>query len=118
MFDRIREELELNPTLNLKNVINIAINKTLSRTLLTSLTTFLASMALFIFGAGVVIDFALMFSIGIVAGTFSSIFIAAPVFFWWHKGDRKHVEAGEFKPKYVWNAGYTPTKEKASQKAS
>lgn len=102
VFDRIREELSLNPTLSLKNTINLAINKTLSRTLLTSLTTFFAALALFIFGSGIVKDFSLVFILGIITGTFSSIFIASPIFFWWHKGDRKHVEAHELKPKYDW----------------
>lgn len=105
VFDRIREELVLNPTAKLKNIINLAINRTLSRTILTSATTFLAALALFIFGASIIHDFALVFMIGIIAGTFSSIFIAAPVFFWWHKGDRKHVESKELKPKYEWDAG-------------
>lgn len=107
VFDRIREELILNPTTKLKDIINLAVNRTLSRTILTSTTTFLATLALFIFGAGVIHDFALVFMIGIIAGTFSSIFVAAPVFFWWHKGDRKHVEAKELKPKYEWDAGST-----------
>jgi len=98
----VREELKLNPQLKLMQVLDLAVNRTLSRTTLTSLTTFLASTALYVFGAGVVSDFALVFMIGIVTGTLSSIFIANPVFFWWHKGDRRHVEAHEFLPKYDW----------------
>ncbi len=105
VFDRIREELALNPTLKLRDIINLAINRTLSRTILTSATTFLAAFALYIFGASIIRDFSLVFMIGIIVGTFSSIFVAAPVFFWWHKGDRKHVESKEFKPKYEWDAG-------------
>ena len=105
VFDRIREELELNPGLSLFKVINHAINCMLSRTLLTSITTLLAATALFFFGAGVVTDYALVFIIGIFTGTFSSIFIASPVFFWWHKGDRQHVEEREILPKYEWETG-------------
>ncbi|GHB90644.1 protein translocase subunit SecD [Cerasicoccus arenae] len=106
VFDRIREELELNPAMKLFDVINLAISRTLSRTLLTSITTFVAALALFIFGVGVVTDFALVFLIGIVTGTFSSIFIASPVFYAWHKGDRKHVTEHEYaKPTYEWEAG-------------
>lgn len=106
VFDRIREELELNPSMKLFDVVNLAISRTLSRTLLTSATTFVAALALFIFGVGVVTDFALVFLIGILTGTFSSIFIASPVFFAWHKGDRKHVTDHEFaKPVYEWEAG-------------
>lgn len=92
VFDRIREEIKLNPHLNLKQVINLSVNTTLSRTILTSLTAFLATMALYLFGAGVVREYALVFLIGIITGTYSSIFIASPIFYWWHKGDRRDVE--------------------------
>ncbi|MBC2596107.1 protein translocase subunit SecD [Ruficoccus amylovorans] len=103
VFDRIREELDLRPDMTLFDVCNYAINRTLSRTLLTSVTTLLAALALYIFGAGVVTDFALIFIIGIITGTFSSIFIASPVFYWWHKGNRKHVtERHLTRPTYEW----------------
>ena len=103
VFDRVREELLLHPGRGLASVINLAINRTLARTILTSLTTLLATSALYLFGAGVVIDFALVFIIGIFTGTFSSVFIASPVFFWWHKGDRRHVEERhDILPKYEW----------------
>lgn len=92
VFDRIREELKLNPHLSLKQVINLSVNVTLSRTILTSLTAFLATAALYVFGAGVVREYALVFLIGVVTGTYSSIFIASPIFYWWHRGNRKHVE--------------------------
>jgi SecD/SecF fusion protein len=93
VFDRIREELKLNPHLKLREVINLSINITLSRTILTSFTTALATTALYIYGVGVVSDYALVFLLGIITGTYSSIFIAAPIFYWWHRGDRRHVEA-------------------------
>lgn len=89
VFDRIREELQKGTSLSLGQTINLAINKTLSRTLLTSLTTLLATLALYIFGVGPVKDFAFVFLIGIVVGTFSSIFIASPIFYKWHKGSKK-----------------------------
>jgi len=104
VFDRVREELDLNPGMNLRKVIHQSINRVLNRTVLTSLTTLLASLMLFIFGAGVIKDFALVFMIGILTGTFSSVFIASPVFFWYHKGDRKSVEKGEILPSYDWTA--------------
>lgn len=102
VFDRIREELELNPVTNLRKIILIAINRVLSRSILTSFTTLLAAVSLWIFGAGIVNDFAFVFVIGILTGTFSSIFIASPIFYFWHRGDRKHVEDGEILPKYDW----------------
>jgi len=105
VFDRIREELELNPTYTLKRVVNMAINLTLGRSILTSVTTFMAAFALYIAGAGIIVDFAFVFLVGIITGTFSSIFIASPIFYWWHKGDRKHVEDRELTPKYDWQTG-------------
>jgi SecD/SecF fusion protein len=104
VFDRVREELKLNPHLKLVQVLDLAVNKTFARTTMTSLTVFLAAFSLFVFGAGVVHEFALVFMIGIATGTASSIFIANPVFCWWHKGDRNHVEARDFAPKYAWDS--------------
>lgn len=104
VFDRIREELEFNPSLSLGQLIDLSINHTLSRTMLTSFTTFIAAVALAIYGAGIVADFALLFLIGIVMGTFSSIYIASPVFYWWHKGNRQSVTEKEAAalPVYEW----------------
>jgi SecD/SecF fusion protein len=105
VFDRIREELELNPGSNLRSIINLAISRVFSRSLLTSITTLLAALSLYIFGAGVINDFSFVFIVGILTGTFSSIFIASPVFFWWHKGDRRHVEEHQLTPKrYEWES--------------
>ena len=103
VFDRIREELKLNPNGNLKDVINAAITKVFARTIMTASTTFLAALALYIFGTGVLRDISFAFLVGIVTSTFSAIFIAAQVFYWWHKGDRKHVEAHQdVAPTYEW----------------
>ena len=103
VFDRIREELKLNPGGALKDVINSAIRKVFARTIMTATTTFLAALALFLFGGGELHDIAFTFLVGIVTSTFSAIFIAAQVFYWWHKGDRKHVEAHQdIAPKYEW----------------
>ena len=92
VFNRIREELVLKPTMSLRDIINYSINRTLSRTMLTSLSTFIAALALFVFGTGIIVDFSLVFMLGIVVGTYSSIFIASPVFYWWNKGNRAKVE--------------------------
>ncbi len=103
VFDRIREELKLNPTGTLRDVINNAIRKVFARTIMTATTTFLAALALFTFGGGILKDISITFLVGIVTSTFSAIFIAAQVFYWWHKGDRKHVEAHQdIAPKYEW----------------
>jgi len=88
VFDRIREDLRKDPKTDFKTLCNIAINRTLSRTILTSLTTLLAALALFVFGGGAINDFALAMVIGLVVGTYSSIFIATPVMVAWYRGKR------------------------------
>lgn len=103
VFDRIREELRDNPTGSLRTVVNSAINKVFARTIMTSTTTFLAALSLFLFGGGVLRDISFTFLVGIVTATFSAVFIAAQVFYWWHKGDRKQVEKHQdVKPTYEW----------------
>jgi SecD/SecF fusion protein len=88
IFDRIREDLKLGVRGSFKDVMNIALNQTLSRTLITSGTVFIATMSLYIFGGGVINDFAFTFLIGIITGTYSSIYIASALVLWWHKGER------------------------------
>jgi SecD/SecF fusion protein len=103
VFDRIREELKLNPTTSLRDIINRSLNLTLSRTVITGGTTLLTAITLIVVTTGDVNDIAFTLLIGVITGTFSSLFIAAPVFYWWHKGDRKHVEAHhDIAPKYEW----------------
>lgn len=77
ILDRIRENFRLNRTDTPKEIINASINQTLSRTVMTSLTTFLAVLALYLFGGEVIHSFSLIMLIGIVIATYSSIFIAA-----------------------------------------
>lgn len=79
VFDRIREYFRKSPNENKKTVINRAINATLSRTIMTSLTVFIVILVLFILGGEVTRGFAFAMLIGIVTGTYSSIFVAAPV---------------------------------------
>lgn len=81
VFDRIRENLGkvAKGTMSLEALMNKSINEVLSRTIVTSLTTFLSAVALFFFGGEVLHDFALAMMIGIVIGTYSSIFVASPV---------------------------------------
>lgn len=79
IFDRIRENVKGQSDERLKDIINISVNQTLSRTILTSGTTLLVVAALFIFGGGAIHDFALALLVGIFVGTYSSVFVASPV---------------------------------------
>jgi SecD/SecF fusion protein len=88
IFDRIREDLKLGVRGSFKDLINQALNQTLSRTIITSGTVFLATMSLYLFGGGVINDFAFTFLVGIITGTYSSIYIASALVLWWHKGQR------------------------------
>ena len=97
VFDRIREMLRHDKKLSFYDLCNKSINACLSRTIITSVTTFFAVLALFAFGDGSIFDFALIMLIGVIAGTFSSVFIATPIMFWWYKGKRPEFEAEEKK---------------------
>jgi preprotein translocase subunit SecF len=79
VYDRIREMTHLYPNRSLEENINMSINDTLSRTLLTSLFTALVVVALLVFAGGVISEFAFTLLIGIVVGTYSSIFVASPL---------------------------------------
>ena len=88
IFDRIREDLKLGVRGSFKELMNHALNRTLSRTIITSGTVFLATCSLYLFGGGVINDFAFTFLVGIITGTYSSIYIASALVLWWHKGER------------------------------
>lgn len=79
VYDRIRENLQAKKATDLTEVINRSINQTLSRTVLTSLTTLFVVTSLMLFGGGMIHDFALVMFIGIIVGTYSSIFVASPM---------------------------------------
>lgn len=84
VFDRIREDLRSRRG-DVQDVMNHAINSTLSRTVLTSLTTFVAVLVLYIFGGAALKDFSFSIMIGVIVGTYSSIFIASPIVYIWSK---------------------------------
>jgi preprotein translocase subunit SecF len=83
VFDRIRENLRRFRKRNLEEVLNASINETLSRTVLTSTTTMVVVLALFVLGGGVIHDFAFALLIGVVVGTYSSVFVASPIILAW-----------------------------------
>ncbi|MDY7028238.1 MAG: protein translocase subunit SecF [Spirochaetota bacterium] len=91
IFDRIRENEGLLQGRDIEDIINTSINQSLSRTLITSLTTLLAVVALYSFGTGAIKDFALNLIVGIIVGTYSSIFIASPILLGWRRSRAKHA---------------------------
>ena len=96
IFDRIRENLQLNRRERLADVINRSVNQTLSRTIMTSGLTFLAVLALFLFGGPVLHGFSLALVIGIIIGTYSSVFVASPIVLFWHDwADKRKKTAPE-----------------------
>lgn len=97
VFDRIRENSGLLRGEKFSRIINISITQSLSRTIITSLTTLLAVLALYFFGTGSIKDFALNLIVGIIAGTYSSIFIASPILLGWTNALRKKdiVKSGD-----------------------
>jgi SecD/SecF fusion protein len=94
IFDRIREDLKLGVRGTFREIMNHALNQTLSRTIITSGTVFLATLSLYLFGGGVINDFAFTFLVGIITGTYSSIYIASAIVLWWHKGQRPNIGSG------------------------
>jgi preprotein translocase subunit SecF len=79
VYDRIRENLHRYPRRDLSEVINLSLNETLSRTLLTSITTMLAVISLIVLGGPILQDFAIALAVGVVVGTYSSIYVASPM---------------------------------------
>ena len=79
IYDRIRENMSLNPYRDKKKIFNTSLNQTLNRTLVTSLTTLIVVLVLYIYGGDVLQPFSIALIIGIILGTYSSIFIASPV---------------------------------------
>jgi preprotein translocase subunit SecF len=85
VFDRIRENMRKHHRQPLAAIINKSVNETLSRTLLTSLTTLIVVVILFIFGGGIIHDFAFALLVGIIIGTYSSVFVASPILLAWQR---------------------------------
>ena len=93
IYDRIREEMVKYKGKPLPEIINIAVNDTLSRTLLTSGVTALSLVGLLVFGVGEIFDFAAAMLVGIVVGTYSSVYIASPLVIW--LDEREHAHGSE-----------------------
>lgn len=89
VFDRIRENLRKYQRQTMDRTINRSINETLNRTILTSLTTMVVVVSLFVLGGGIIHDFAFALIVGVLIGTYSSIYVASPILLIWHTAARK-----------------------------
>lgn len=105
VFDRVRETTEMHPELKIEDVVNRSINETLGRTILTSLTTFFTVFALWFWGGSVLENFAFALMVGIVVGTYSSIFVASSLVIaltkYQQNRDRKYKSSGKKKKVYA-----------------
>ncbi|MGH9446325.1 MAG: protein translocase subunit SecF, partial [Terriglobia bacterium] len=93
-FDRIRENMHLNKREDFRDLVNRSINQVLSRTILTSGLTFLAVLALYLFGGEVIKGFSLVLVIGVIIGTYSSFAIASPLVLYWQNRNRVSITGG------------------------
>jgi len=89
VFDRVRENLRQKRRADLRSIVNTSINQTLTRTLITSGTTFFAVMGLYVFGGEVLRGFAFTMVVGVIVGTYSTIYVASPLVVWWNERAQK-----------------------------
>lgn len=95
IFDRVRENMRRNPRVELVDTMNLSLNQTLSRTVLTSGTTFLVVAALLLYGGDVLRGFAFILTVGIVVGTYSSVYVASPFALAWERFSRRGRGGGK-----------------------
>ena len=108
VFDRVRENLKLQRRMSLYDILNLSVNETLPRTVMTGSTTLATLLALLIFGGEVIRPFAWVLTYGILVGTFSSIFVAGPVLLWIErKWPRPAGEKGGVSPTRLEQTGQT-----------
>ena len=99
-FDRIRENLRIEKGMNYSQIINLSLNQTFARTMLTTLTTLLVVLMQLFFGGASIRDFVCVMLIGMVSGVYSTLYIATPIIDTWHKKD-KNIHDAEIEPKAV-----------------
>lgn len=98
VFDRIRENLHKDLKGSMHKIFNTSINEVLSRSIITSLTTFLSAIALFVWGGEVIHDFSFALLVGIVVGVYSSVYVASPVVLWLEQRGMNKGESGVAQP--------------------
>jgi len=122
IFDRVRENLRGMRRDNIAEVVNVAVNQTLNRTIITGGTALLSVVALFLFGGEVLRGFAFTMIVGVITGTYSSVFIAAAIVTFWHKGAARAKAMVAAPPVPAARAGRSPqtaprSRAKAQRKA-
>jgi preprotein translocase subunit SecF len=117
IFDRVRENLRGMRRDGLNHVINVSINQTLGRTVLTAGTTLLSSVALFVFGGEVLRGFAFTMIVGVITGTYSSVFVAAAIVtFWRGQGPTKAAAHAPASATITPGAAQQPTRKSKPQR--
>ena len=114
IFDRVRENLRSMRSKSLHEVINLSLNQTLGRTVITAGTALLSSIALFLFGGEVLRGFAFTMIVGIVTGTYSSVFVAAAIVTFWNRKSRRMAAAAPSGDAAAGQRGRKPKRAKAS----
>lgn len=99
IFDRMRENIRLHPKMNMKELINLSINETLSRTIITSLTVIFALFILYFMGGEVLNSFAFAMLVGCISGVYSTIALSTPLVYVWQKGQLSDLDRGYAAPK-------------------
>jgi preprotein translocase SecF subunit len=95
VMDRIRENRRILRDASIEQLINVSLNQTLGRTIITSLTVFIVVLILLFFGGEVIYNFAFAMTVGVIAGVYSTVYIAAPIVVEWHKkADIKKIRRG------------------------
>jgi preprotein translocase subunit SecF len=90
IYDRIRETIELHPGQPIADIVDDAVNQTLSRSINTTLTTLLTLTAIFLFGGETLHNFSLALIVGFIMGAYSSIFIASTLLIWWRERSQSY----------------------------
>ena len=119
IFDRIRENSRVVKERSFRDIINLSVSQSLSRTLITSATTLLAVLAILIFATGTIRTFALSLAVGVLVGTYSSIFVASPILLAWHDRNLKRVqeETNRARPQLSPTAGTAGSSAKSKVRA-
>ena len=117
IFDRIRENARIVKDKSFRDVIDLSVSQSLSRTLITSVTTLIAVLAIVVFAGGTVRIFALSLTVGVIVGTYSSIFVASPILLAWHDKEvrRKSAALGTVRSSSAGSAVHAVSKSQAPE---